>query len=352
MTLPSAASGADQKGVSITAVAARAGVSPGTVSNVLNHPDRVREATRERVAAAIRQLSYVRHESARHLRVGSSRTLGMLMLDAWNPFFADMASGVEDVALSRGWTLFLANSHRDVKREAIYLSEFAERRVAGVLVAPCSDLTQVLGGLRDSGIESVVLDRCIPDPAGLSVSLDDVEGGRLAVSHLLDMGHRRIAFVGNANVVSQARDRLEGGRRALREAGLDDRLTVIAPSDLTLDGGIDASRRILALTEARRPTAVFAASDLVAIGLLHELMRAGVKVPEDVAIVGYDDNAFAKQVLVPLTTVRQPAYDMGRIAAEMLLARLEGKLVERPHFVFQPELVIRESTMRGPGMPQ
>lgn len=333
---------------SIGAVAALAGVSPGTVSNTLNHPERVRKDTRERVAAAVQKLGYVRNESARHLRAGSSHTLAMLVLDAWNPFFTDMARGVEDVALDRGWTLFIANSHRDARREATYLREFAERRMAGLLVSPCIDLTETLGRLRDSGIESVVLDQCATDPDGLSVSLDDVEGGRIAVSHLLEMGHRQIGFVGNPKTVSQVHDRLRGGRIALREAGLADQIFVIAPPDLTVDGGIDASRRILALPKDRRPTALFAASDLVAIGILHELIRAGVRVPDDIAIIGYDDNAFAKQVLVPLTTVRQPAYDMGRAAAEMLLTRLEGKPVARPHLVFQPELVVRESTRVTP----
>jgi LacI family transcriptional regulator len=336
------------KRVSIGAVAALAGVSSGTVSNALNHPERVREDTRERVAAAVQKLGYVRNESARHLRAGSSHTLAMLVLDAWNPFFTDMARGVEDVALDRGWTLFIANSHRDARREATYLREFAERRLAGLLVSPCIDLTETLGRLRDSGIESVVLDQCATDPDGLSVSLDDVEGGRIAVSHLLEMGHRQIGFVGNPKTVSQVHDRLRGGRIALREAGLADQIFVIAPPDLTVDGGIDASRRILALPKDRRPTALFAASDLVAIGILHELIRAGVRVPDDIAIIGYDDNAFAKQVLVPLTTVRQPAYDMGRAAAEMLLTRLEGEPVARPHLVFQPELVVRESTRVTP----
>ena len=171
-------------------MAGHAGVSPGTVSNVLNHPELVRESTRDRVLAAMAELGYVRNEAARHLRAGSSRTLAMIMLDAWNPFFADIARGVEDVALAHGWTVLLANSHRNADREARYLREFAERRVAGLLVSPHSDLTPSLRTLRQGGIESVLLDTRASDPDGLSVSVDDVEGGRLGTTHLLELGHR------------------------------------------------------------------------------------------------------------------------------------------------------------------
>ena len=330
--------------VSRMAVADRAGVSPGTVSNVLNHPELVREATRDRVKAAMSELGYVRNEAARHLRAGSSRTLAMIVLDAWNPFFADVARGVEDVAVAQGWTVLLANSHRSTEREAVYLREFAERRVAGLLVSPHADLAASLQTLRRTGIESVLLDARTSDPEGLSVSVDDVEGGRIAASHLLELGHRKIAFGGNPATVSHVRDRLEGVHVALRNASLPDDVFVLPTLDLTVEGGAGVGRQILAMPQSRRPTALFAASDLVAMGALHELVRAGLKVPEDISIVGYDDNAFAEHVFVPLTTVRQPAYDMGRVAAEMLLGRLEGRPVSPNHLIFQPELVLREST--------
>ncbi len=332
--------------VSRTAVATRAGVSPGTVSNVLNHPELVREGTRDRVMAAMAQLGYVRNEAARHLRAGSSRTLALIVLDAWNPFFADVARGVEDVALARGWTVLLANSHRNADREAVYLREFAERRVAGLLVSPFSDLTATLRTLRQGGIESILLDARASGPDDLSVSVDDIEGGRLGTSHLLELGHREIAFGGDPATVSHVHDRLEGARLALANAGVPGDVAVLPTPDLTVDGGTEVGRQLLALPRSRRPTALFAASDLVAIGALHELIRGGLRVPDDIAVVGYDDNAFAKQVLVPLTTVRQPAYEMGRVATEMLLGRLEGHPVTTNHLVFQPELVVRESTGR------
>ncbi len=325
-------------------MATHAGVSPGTVSNVLNHPELVREATRDRVLASMAALGYVRNEAARHLRSGSTRTLAMIVLDAWNPFFADVARGVEDIAVAQGWTVLLANSHRSTEREALYLREFAERRVAGLLVSPHADLAASLQALRRGGIESVLLDARASDPEGLSVSVDDVEGGRLAASHLLGLGHREIAFGGDPATVSHVRDRLEGVRVALRDAGLPGDVSVLPAPDLTVEGGAEVGRQILGLPQSRRPTALFAASDLVAMGALHELVRAGWKVPEDISIVGYDDNAFAEHVLIPLTTVRQPAYEMGRVATEMLLGRLEGRPITPNHLIFQPELVVREST--------
>lgn len=332
--------------VSITSVARLAGVSMGTVSNVLNHPELVRTETRERVQAAMAELGYVRNEAARHLRAGSSRTLAMIVLDAWNPFFADVARGVEDVALAHGWTVLLANSHRNSEREAAYLREFAERRVAGLLVSPHTDLTASLRTLRQAGIPSVLLDTLGTDPGGLSVSLDDVEGGRLAAGHLLELGHRRIAFGGDPDAVSHVRDRLRGVQIALQENLIEDQVTVIPAPDLTVEGGAEVGRRILGLPRTRRPTALFAPSDVVAMGAMHELVRGGIEVPGDISIIGYDDNTFAEHVLVPLTTVRQPAYAMGRAATEMLLTRLEGRRVARNHVVFQPELVVRDSTAR------
>lgn len=332
--------------VSIKAVASEAGVSPGTVSNVLNHPELVRPVTRDRVLATMSALGYVRNEAARLLRAGSSRTLAMIVLDAWNPFFADIARGVEDVAVAEGWTVLLANSHRNADREVAYLREFAERRVAGMLISPYADLTVPLRTLRQGGMESVLLDARASDPDGLSVSVDDVEGGRLAASHLLELGHRQLAFGGDPAAVSHVRDRLRGVRIALANTDLPGDVTVLPTLDLTVEGGAEVAQQLLALSKPHRPTALFAASDMVAIGALHELVRGGLQVPDDIAIVGYDDNVFAKQVLVPLTTVRQPAYEMGHLAAQMLLGRLQGLPLAQSHPVFQPELVVRESTDR------
>jgi LacI family transcriptional regulator len=331
-------------GVGIKDVARESGVSPGTVSNVLNHPERVAEGTRLRVEDAVRRLGFVRNESARHLRVGSSHTLGLLLLDAWNPFFTELARGVEDWTFDRGWAVLISNSARQIEREAIYLDLFVERRVEGIIVVPNGDLTERLIDVRRRSIPCVMADQLDSGEGSMSVSLDDVHGGELAVAHLLGLGHRHIAFVGNPSRVTQVRDRLLGATNAIAAASLPVRLGMLEPADLTIRSGRDIGQHLVGLSKSDRPSALFASSDLLAIGILQVLLRHEVRVPDDIAIVGYDDIEFAGQVVVPLTSVRQPAYEMGRTAAELLTDQLSGTPPPRRHIVFEPELVVREST--------
>ena len=204
----------------VKAVATRAGVSAGTVSNVLNRPERVSEPTRRKVLRAIAELGFVRNESGRHLRAGRSRTIGYLGLAVTNPFFTDVARGIEDVARRHGLAVFLCNSDRDPSREAEYLDMLREQRVRGILVSPFNPLTLHLEQLRQTGI-AVVLVGASAGPGWCSVTVDDVRGGELAVSHLLEQGHRRIAFVGGAMAAVCVTDRLVGrtpgdGRRRPR----------------------------------------------------------------------------------------------------------------------------------------
>ena len=330
--------------VKIKDVARESGVSAGTVSNVLNHPERVAQPTRLRVEEAVRRLGFVRNESARHLRAGNSHTLGLLLLDAWNPFFTEVARGVEDWTFARGWALLISNSARQVKRESMYLDLFVQRRVDGVIVVPNGDLTQRLLDIRRRGITTVMIDQLDSGEGSMSVSLDDVHGGELAVAHLLELGHRHVAFVGNPDTVTQVRDRLLGATKAIAAASQPVRLNMLEPADLTMDAGREIGERLVRLTGPERPTAVFASSDMLAIGILQVLLRQGVRVPNDIAIVGYDDIEIARQVVVPLTSIRQPAYEMGRTAAELLTGHLSGTPPEERHVIFEPKLVVREST--------
>jgi LacI family transcriptional regulator len=338
---------------SIKQVAAAAGVSVGTVSNVLNKPDVVAEATRLRVNAVIAELGFVRNESARQLRAGSSRAVGLLVLDAANPFFADVARGVEDTVQQVGGVVLLGNSAGDDERERRYLELFQEQRVRGVLIAPTGAEAPPLESLTRRGIPVVFVDRYREDGAYSSVSVDDVAGGRIAAQHLVDTGHRRIAFVGGPSSLRQVRDRLHGAEEVVggTKAG---RLLVISIPALTTAAGRTAADEIAGLPLRQRPTAVFAANDLVAIGLLGGLLGRGLKVPEDVAIVGYDDIEFAEAAAVPLSSVRQPRIELGRCAAELLFeqikARDEGKPVEVKQVQFDCQLVVRRSsapTRRG-----
>jgi LacI family transcriptional regulator len=336
---------------SVKDVAALAGVSVGTVSNVLNRPDRVGRETRMRVEAAISELGFVRNEAARHLRAGGSRMIGFLVLDAANPFFTDVARGVEESTRAAGLAVFLCNSDNSELREREYLDLLLEQRVRGVLVTPVDPEAERLTALPRLGLPVVLVDRT-GGTQWCSVSVDDEVGGHLAVTHLVESGHRRIAFVGGPDSLGQVRDRLAGARRAIREGGLpDDALTVIASSALTVAEGRRAGQRLVGRPAASRPTAAFCANDLLALGLLQEMTRQELPVPDELAIVGYDDIEFAAAAAVPLTSVRQPRHLIGRTAAELLAEEVEAGPEHRHRQVqYLPELVVRGST-RGSRRP-
>ena len=329
--------------VGIKDVARLAGVSQGTVSNVLNHPDRVSEVRREAVTRAIAELGFVRHEAARHLRAGYSRTVGLLLLDAWNPGFNEVARGVEDSTSHRGLTVLISNSARDPERERAYLRLFSEHRVAGLIVVPHDEFADDLHRIRTGGIPVVVVDRAETDEAGMSVAVDDVTGGELAARHLIELGHRHLAFVGDRAAAAPVHDRLTGVEKAVAQASDEVRLDVY-PAELTAEGGRETGERLAALPREDRPTAVTTAIDLLAIGVLQALLQQGLRVPEDVSLIGYDDIPFTRQLSVPLTTVRRPHYDMGTTAAEILATALAGETPRPRHVVFEPTLVVREST--------
>jgi LacI family transcriptional regulator len=339
--------------VSIRDVAARAGVSLGTVSNVLNRPDIVAEPTRSRVQAAIKQLGFIRNESARQLRAGRSRTIGLVVLDVANPFFTDVARGVEDEASASGLAVILCNSDDQQAKETSYLELLEEHRVQGILITPVSAADDRLARLQRRGTPVVLLDSRSPTRGQCSVSVDDVLGGELALGHLIDGGHERLAFVGGPMGIRQVADRREGALRALQQAGGgEDELQTIETPALNVAAGQRAGAALADLPAARRPTAVFCANDLLALGVLQEMTARRIKVPESIAIVGYDDIDFAAAAAVPLTSVRQPRQQLGRTAAQLLLdeALSEGSHQHR-QVVFEPELVIRRSSQARPKRP-
>ena len=331
---------------SVKDVAALAGVSLGTVSNVLNRPDRVSPATRGKVEQAMRELGFVRNESARQLRAGHSRTLAYVLLDARNPFFTDVAEGAERAAEAAGLSLFLCHSDNRASREGDYLAHLVEQRVQGILVTPVDPEAAVLSDVRRNGTPLVIVDRTREDDEFCSVAVDDVLGGRLAVEHLLERGHTRVAFIGGPHSIGQVRERLVGARDAWAAAGLpDDQLTVIPTDGLTVVEGRSAGERLMGIGKGRRPTAAFCANDLLALGLLQQLSTVGLSVPGDLAIVGYDDIEYASAAAVPLTSVRQPRQELGRRAAELVLDEADNPAHVHEQVVFMPELVARRSTL-------
>jgi LacI family transcriptional regulator len=333
------------RSASVKDVAASAGVSLGTVSNVLNRPDRVGASTRARVEQAMAELGFVRNESARQLRAGSSRTLAYVMLDASNPFFTDVAQGMEDAAEALELSLVLCTSRQREERELQHLRLLQQQRVQGILVTPVDPESAILEEIRRGGTPVVIVDRRRKDSTFCSVAVDDLLGGRLAVEHLVDRGHDRIAFVGGPMALGQVRDRLDGARAAWLAAGRDEAdLTVITTRSLDVAAGREAGSRLAGITSSRRPTAAFCANDLTALGLLQHAIGNGTRVPEDLAIVGYDDIEFAAAAAVPLSSVRQPRHELGRAAAELALEEAHDPTHHHRQIVFTPELVAREST--------
>lgn len=335
--------------VSIRDVAHHAGVSVGTVSNVLNRPEIVAPATRTRVRAAIAELGFVPNATARQLRRGRGRVIGLVVLDVANPFFTDVARGVDDATNAAGMAVIFCNSDGDPAREASFLDLLEEQRVQGVLITPIDDANQRLLELRERGVLVVLLDRLARRPDLCSVSVDDRRGGELALRHLLEAGHERIAFVGGPWRLEQVRDRFHGAMAAVREAGGDgdpgERLRYVETPQTTVAAGRDAAGRILGHPRATRPTAIFCANDLLALGVLQGLTRQRIRVPTDMALVGYDDIDFAAAAAVPLSSVRQPRQRLGRAAAELLMEEANDPAGHRhQQIVFEPELVVRESS--------
>ncbi|MDT7561077.1 MAG: LacI family transcriptional regulator, partial [Pseudonocardiales bacterium] len=314
---------------------------------VMNRPEVVSSRTRERVERAMAELGFVRNESARQLRGGGSRTLAYVVLDASNPFFTDVANGMQEGADAAGLALFLCNSGQSGERQAAYLDLLEQQRVEGILITPVDAADPRLDALAARGTPVVLVDRAA-GPGRCSVTVDDVLGGDLAVTHLLETGHRKIAFVGGPLPIGQVVDRIAGAERAIARAGAGE-LTVLETAALNVAEGRRAGERLAGLPAARRPTAAFCANDLLALGLLQRMVGLGLRVPHDLAIVGYDDIEFAKAAAVPLTSVSQPRQLLGTTAAELVLAESrDGPEHRHRQLVFDPELIVRASTRLRP----
>ncbi|HJV13783.1 MAG TPA: LacI family DNA-binding transcriptional regulator [Propionibacteriaceae bacterium] len=342
--------------VSMKDVAALAGVSLGTVSNVLNSPDIVAEPTRRRVELAIAKLGWIPNEPARQLRAGRSRSIGMIVMDISNPFYTDLVIGAENCVRERGYSVQVGNSSQEAERESAQLLVLMQQRVRGVLLAPIWGIDERVRQLKIRGIPVVLLDRAGNQSDFCSVSTDDVEGGRLAVQHLLDEGHTSIAVVGGPGDLQQVHDRRLGAELASSRHDGSVRLLTLSTTLLDVDSGVRAAEELVLMPSNERPTAVFAANDLLAIGLLQGFVTAGLRVPDEMAIVGYDDIAFAAAAAVPLSSVRQPRLAIGYRAAELLFDEIE--MIDRDgshdhqQIRFTPELVVRRSSAKTGDLSQ
>jgi LacI family transcriptional regulator len=330
--------------VGIREVATLAEVSLGTVSHYINHPSKVSPEKRERIQRAIDQLGFVRNNAAWQLRLGRSGTIAYIAPDVSNPFFATIAEGVEQRAATHDLSVFISNSNRSRAREDAYLELFESQRVQGMLVASPHPIDDRLAQIRGRGIPSVLIGQRAADENQPSVSIDDVAGGHMAAQHLLELGRRRLAFVGGPLGIRQVADRLEGASSAVRETP-GAVLEVINGTNRTIAEGREIGRALLARPAESRPEAIFAVNDLLALGILQVLVHGGIRVPEDIALVGYDDIEFGEASIIPLTTIRAPHEGFGFAAVDLLVAAMADEQSDAPkQVIFQPELIVRAST--------
>ncbi|MCR2792298.1 LacI family transcriptional regulator [Microbacterium sp. zg.Y625] len=327
-------------------VAERAAVSTGTVSNTINHPERVHPRTRAVVLDAIEALGFVPNQQARVLTGAASNIIGLVVLDVESPFYMETAHAIERAVRESGHVVMLCNSEGEPVRESELLTMLAAQRVRGVLLAPAAAEIGATWHRRLPQNLPVVLLDFPGGPKQCSVAVDNVAGGRLGVRHLLDLGHERIAFVGGSPSLRQFAQRSSGAREELAAAGLDPRRALVEVSTSGL-GIRDGQRAVELLLQSDLPDAIFCGNDMLAFGVYRGLAAAGIRVPEDIALVGYDDIDFAKDWIVPLTSVRQPIDELGRRAAQLLIEHSSrDEAHEHRQLTLQPELVVRRSSDR------
>lgn len=330
--------------VNIQDVAARAGVSAMTVSRVINRHAGVSQATRQRVEQAIEELGYVPNALARGVFGRRTRTIALLVSDIGNPFYTMIARGVEDTARRGGYTVFLCNSDDAEEKEQAYVNAMLSNRIDGLVVASGSGSLKTLRLLSKRGVPFVLIDRAAEGMNADAVVGDSVGGARTLTRHLLELGHRRIALVGGSPDILSARERRLGYEEALGERGVTPDPRLILEGAYTRDSGYRSAKRLLALPVGARPTAIFAGSNFLAVGVLQALREAELKVPQDVALVCFDDIELAAAVYPFLTVMAQPAATFGSIAAQFLLERLESETpLPARKVVLPPEFIVRLS---------
>ena len=324
-------------------VARLAGVSITTVSHVINETRYVSDELRGRVLAAMQELNYRPNVLARSLRRGETRTIGLVVPDNSNPFFAEVARIVEDVGFEKGYSVILCNSDGSLEKEAAYISVLIAKQVDGVIFIAAGSKHEHLHELTAQGIPVVVADRDIPQSLADVVLVDNEKGGYEATRYLLSLGHRRIACIAGPSDLTPSADRVCGYRRAQEEAGISIEEGWIVPGDFRYQGGEAAAARLLRLGEP--PSAIFACNDVMAIGALRTLQNAGLQVPGDVSIIGFDDIPLASAVSPALTTVAQPTAELSTLAARCLISRIQNDRDDEPRqrSVLETRLVVRDS---------
>lgn len=323
-------------------VARATNVSIQTVSSVINDKPGITQETRQRVLAAIEALGYRPYRVAQSLRTRATQTIALIVSDITNPFFATVASIAEDIAHAHGYSLVLYNTHYDAQREATYFQAVLDRWIDGLLFVGTFDQLNGLDRVQQAGVPVVALDRIPAGYEGPSITLDNTRAGQLVAEHLLALGHTRLAHISGPPGLRLARERERSFVDTVRARGLEPAPSVAGDEHWSTASGFAAMTRLLA--DGTRPTAIFAANDQMAIGAIAAAFQSGLRVPDDLSVVGVDDIELASFHHPPLTTVAQPIQDLAREAVRLLLEGLQGAVSGSTQIVLKPTLIVRGST--------
>lgn len=333
--------------VTVKDVAEHAGVSIATVSRVVNQSEDVSQELREKVLQAVEELGYHPSRTAQRLRARKSLVIGLIISDIQNPFFTSVVRGIEDVAHQQDYSIILCNSDEDPEKEKLYIDVMRSEEVAGLIISSTSQVTEYINRLLDSGIPVVAMDRSIKHQQVDIVSVENVLGAYEAVSYLIQKGHQWIGFIGLPMNLTTGVERREGYINALKDHGLKPVEELMCIGDARQEGGFNCATDLL---EGGRPlTALFASNNLMTLGALGAIRSQGLRVPEDVSLIGFDDMPWAQYLNPPLTVVSQPTYELGKQSAELLLKRISHPDEKTKQIRLKTKLVVRQSVGPPPG---
>ncbi len=328
---------------SLQDVARRAGVSTATVSRVMNKMKYVSADVKERVDRAIADLQYTPNRVARRLRVreGDRKLIGVLIPDIQNPFYVDVVRGIDELVLQNDYAIYICNFAQDYNREKAYLTRLKSESVDGLIVAPYHEKDKLVISLVNDGFPIVCVDRGLGDVEVDLVVVDNENGAYNAVKHLIELGHRRIGYAGGLFSIPTSRSRKDGYERALMDHGLPVDEELIRFGDSKHGSGKKLAHEFLNM--ANPPTALFTGNNVITLGALETIHANGIKIPEQIAVVGFDDMPWSISLNPPLTAVFQPGYEIGRQAARMLFERLDEPALEPRKIVLNTKLIVRQS---------
>ncbi len=331
----------NRKTVTAMDVANFAGVSIATVSRVANKSDNVSDETRSKVLEAIEDLGYRPSRTAQRLRAHTSLVIGLIISDIQNPFFTSVVRGIEDVANQNGFSVILCNSDENPDKERWYIDVMRSEEVAGLIITSTSQVMENIERVVDGGIPVVAMDRFISHPQIDSVSVENIDGAYKAVSYLIENGHRQIGFIGLPLELTPGKERQEGYIKALRDHGLQVNSDLMFIGNSRQESGFDSAVKLLDGTSPL--TAIFSCNNLMTLGAIGGIISKGLSIPDDISLIGFDDMLWAPYLCPPLTVVAQPTYDMGKMAAELLVKRIANPEEPKTHIRLKTNLTIRGS---------